>query len=277
MQIRPLKPEELNFAHYLTKIEKWGTTRQELEELLTIDGQGFFIAHIKDEPVGIVTSINYGSFGFIGNLIVINSSRGQGIGSELMKKAIEYLKIHNVKTIMLDAVPSVIPLYERFGFIPICRSLRLKATCKSKSLSTYVSIMTAKDLIEIINLDYKYFNGNRSELIKKRYSQNYKSCFVIKRSGYIKGFLMAFPKNKHVFVGPWIVDPEEQNPHILLERLVYKKKAKLIIGILESNYKALDLLKSLSFKVFNYSIRMYLGDPFTPSNGIIAIAGPDRG
>jgi len=84
-------------------------------------------------------------------------------------------------------------------------------------------------------------------------------------------------KNKHIFVGPWIVDTEEPNPHILLERLVYKKKTKLIIGMLESNYKALALLKSFSFKIFNYSIRMYLGDPYIPSNSMIAIAGPDRG
>jgi len=277
MQIRPLKLEELNFAHYLTKIEKWGTTRQELEELLTIDPHGFFIAHIKDEPVGVVTSVNYGSFGFIGNLIVINNFRGQGIGSELMKKAIDNLKIHNVKTIMLDAVPSVVPLYENLGFIPMCRSLRLKATCKSKSLNTFVTNLSDNDLTEIVNLDYKYFKGDRSELIKKRYSQNYDYCFVIKRYGDIKGFLMAFPKNKHIFVGPWIVDTEEPNPHILLERLVYKKKTKLIIGMLESNYKALALLKSFSFKIFNYSIRMYLGDPYIPSNNMIAIAGPDRG
>lgn len=277
MQIRPLKLEELNFAHYLTKIEKWGTTRQELEELFNTDPQGFFIAHINGEPVGIVTSINYNSFGFIGNLIVIKEFRDQGIGNELMKKAIGYLKSSNNKTIMLDAVPSVVPLYENLGFISICRSLRLKTTLKSKSLSSFVTNMSDRDLTSIINLDLKHFKGDRSEFIKRRYSQNYNYCFVIKRSGYIKGYLMAFPKNKLLFVGPWIVDTEEPNPLILLESLVYKKKTKLIIGILESNHKALALLKSLSFKIFNYSIRMYLGDPYIPSNGIIAIAGPDRG
>ena len=277
MQIRPIKPEELNFAHALTKIEKWGTTRQELEELLTINPQGFFIAHIKEEPVGIVSSINYGSFGFIGNLIVMNNFRGQGIGSEVMKEAIDYLKIHNVKTIMLDAVPLTVPLYENLGFIPMCRSLRLKTSYESKLHNNYVSHMSDNDLTESINLDYKYFNGDRSELLKRRYFQNYDYCFIIKRSGYIKGFLMAFPKNKHIFVGPWIVDPDEPNASILLDRLVYKKKTKLLIGVLESNCRALELLKSLSFKIFNYSIRMYLGDPFTPSNGMIAIAGPDRG
>jgi predicted N-acetyltransferase YhbS len=277
MEIRPIKHEELNFAHFLTKVEKWGTTRQELEELLYIDPRGFFIANIKNEPVGIVSSINYGSFGFIGNLIVLKNFRNQEIGIKLMKFAIKNLKLNKINTIMLDAVPSAVPMYEKLGFIPFCRSLRLKANLKSKLKNPFVNHILDEDLSELMKFDYIQFKGDRSELLKKRFSQNKDYCFVIRRSGQIKGYLMAIPKNRHIFIGPWIVDLEEPTPHILLERLVYKKKTKIIIGILESNYKAVILLKSLSFKIFNFSVRMFLGDPYIPSNGIFAIAGPDRG
>ncbi len=275
--IRLISREELNFALKLTEIEEWGTSKEELEDLFLFSPQGFFISESKGILNGIVSTAFYGSFGVIGNLIVAKKFRRQGFGRNLMKYAIDYLKSKGARTILLDAVPQIISLYNKLGFQAICRSLRLEGNIDSKPVEN-VRLMTLEDIDKVIQLDRKQFKGNRAFLLKRRFSLHPNLCHVLIRKNKLIGFIMGIPKEDYILIGPWIVDPKEPKPQLLLQNLVNNVNInKVRLGLLEGVKRAFKLAQYLNFTQYFYSIRMLYGEPFTHTEGLLAIAGPDRG
>ncbi len=52
-----------------------------------------------------------------GRLAVIKEFRGRGIGSDVVKSALDYIKNSGGRTLMLHSQCSAIPFYERLGFV----------------------------------------------------------------------------------------------------------------------------------------------------------------
>jgi predicted N-acetyltransferase YhbS len=124
MIIRQMQPSDIGFAVQLTVNEGWkGQDEKIFESFLAYDSKGCFIAEKGKHRIGMCIATGYRSAGFIGELIVIENERGQGIGRRLLDHSIAYLKKKNIKSIYLDGVPAAVPLYERTGFRKICRSL----------------------------------------------------------------------------------------------------------------------------------------------------------
>ena len=239
--------------------------------------KGFFISETNGILEGIVSTVFYKSFGFIGNLIVEEQFRNKGIGTKLMEYAINYLSSLKVKSILLDAVPQMSILYEKFGFRKFCRSLRLEGNKAIKSIDR-VRLMTKKDLNQIFKLDYKIFKGDRSFLIQRRFTQHPELSYTLLHKNKITGYLMSIPKNDLISVGPWIVDPKELEPHLLLQQLLNDMNhQKFRLGMLDCNPKIAKIISKFNLDEYFYSIRMIYGKRITHNKGLFAIAGPDRG
>src|SRR5690606_13187030 len=66
---------------------------------------------------GTVTTTRYGAtLGWIGMLLVHTGYRRQGIGTVLLRRAIDYLRSQGVRCIGLDATPAGQILYDAAGF-----------------------------------------------------------------------------------------------------------------------------------------------------------------
>lgn len=284
MHFRNLTINDLDFALNLTKIENWGTTRGELEDLLLFSPNCAILASVKDKPVGMVFTVNYDNFGFIGNLIVKKEFRSQGIGKQLMEKAITHLENSGNYLIMLDGVNAAVKLYQRFGFEVSCKSLRLEGEVIHKP-NNRVFQMKNEDFRDVLKLDLKFFQANREFLLRKIFTRYKTLCKVIKQDDNITGFIMAIPKEDHLKIGPWIVDDEcEFEPELLLKSLDNNSKSFTIrMGMLESNKLASKIANNCSLQRYSYSFRMI----YTTKNqriienhfkkGMLAIGGPDRG
>ena len=284
MQFRILTETDLDFALDLTKIENWGTSREELEDLLLFAQNCAILAIIKNKPVGMIFTVSYDNFGFIGNLIVKKEFRNQGLGAELMRKAINHLEYSGNSLIMLDGVEAAVGLYQRLGFKISCKSLRLKGEIISKQ-SNRVFQMENEDFQDVLKLDRKYFQANREFLLRKIFTRYKKLCKIIKQDDKITGFIMAIPKEDHLKIGPWIVDDEcEFEPELLLKSLENNCKSYNIrLGMLESNKLASKIVNICSLQRYSCSNRMI----YTTRNkgiidiqfkkGMLSIGGPDRG
>ena len=284
MHFRNLTINDLDFALKLTKIENWGTTRGELEDLLFFSPNCAFLAITEDKPVGMIFTVSYNNFGFIGNLIVKEEFRNQGIGKHLMHKAITNLKNLGNSLIMLDGVEAAIGLYQRLGFNISCKSLRLKGEIISKP-SNRVFQMKNEDFQNVLDLDRKIFQANRESLLKKIFTRYKTLCKIIKQDEKITGFIMAIPKENILKIGPWIVDDEcEFEPELLLNSIIINSKSfNIQLGMLESNKLASKIAEKCKLQSYSYSFRMIYT---TEENGVItnqfkkgmlAIGGPDRG
>ncbi|MHA1785527.1 MAG: GNAT family N-acetyltransferase [Candidatus Helarchaeota archaeon] len=247
----------MDFALGLIKIEKWGTTRQELEDLLNFSSNSAFLSAVNQEPIGMIFTISYDNFGFIGNLIVREEFRNQGIGQQLMQKAIKHLKKSGNSIIMLDGVPAAVDLYHRLGFRIYCKSLRLKGK-NNFSPSNRVFRMENEDIKDVLKLDLKYFQANREFLLRKLLERYKSYCKIIKQDKKITGYIMAIPKENYLKIGSWIVDDENKlEPELLLKGLNNKGNFSSIqMGMLESNKFAQEIVKKCRLNPYSYSFRI---------------------
>lgn len=260
-------------------LEGWSGTRQNLEELLHYNPKGSFIGEIDGKPMSMICTVNYGEFGFIGNLIVQQLYRGQNFGKYLMEFAMKYLLDNGTNSLLLDGVPKALSIYEKLGFRKIAKSLRLEAILTG-SETKYTRQMTESDLSKIDVLDSRYFGGSREEFLRMRFVANPGLSKVIEIDGDLQGFIMGSYRRDSVRIGPMVIDDHSISAEHLLAELSGRSEETIHkIGVLETNIHALKLLKQYGFKETSYSWRMVYGrdTEATLSNHLYAIGGPDRG
>ncbi|MEX2684201.1 MAG: N-acetyltransferase family protein [Candidatus Sigynarchaeota archaeon] len=89
----------------------------------------------KHDILGMVIGITKPSRGgkkegFLQNIVVDPEARGKGVGKELVRRALDYMKSLKVSTINVnirDSQPQAITMYERLGFVRTGNKMRVKA------------------------------------------------------------------------------------------------------------------------------------------------------
>ncbi len=118
-------PDDLEEVLSLALAEGWVSDMCELSLILRSCPESCFTAVSGCQVVGCVMVTRYEHSAWIGNLIVDRHYRMRGVGTELLQTAVEHLD--NDSTIMsvyLNAAPSAVQLYQRFGFVKIGEVLR---------------------------------------------------------------------------------------------------------------------------------------------------------
>ena len=91
-------------------------------EILTGSKDGILVIIASDdEDLAYSVATLNGEEGWIDSIFIVEEHRGRGIGEELMRRSVEWLKDRGAKRILLTVTPgndSVIGFYERFGFRP---------------------------------------------------------------------------------------------------------------------------------------------------------------
>lgn len=78
------------------------------------------VAYDGDEPVGMGRIVGDGIYNIICDVVVVPSYQGKGIGTEIVKRLLEYLKsrtpVNGRSSVQLIAEKGKEPFYERLGF-----------------------------------------------------------------------------------------------------------------------------------------------------------------
>lgn len=270
---------DLDFVLNLTAHEGWNSTRRDFEELLQFNPKGSIIGEVDGTSVGMVCTVNYGEFGFIGNLIVLPMYRGQNFGKTLMELAMKHLLDSGTKSLFLDGVPKTVSLYEQLGFRKIAKSLRLEAVVTGRR-TQHTRLMTENDLRAIAPFDSRYFGGQRDGFLQMRFSAYPELARVIEEEDEIRGFIMGSRSGSSVRIGPWVMNMQDGfAEQLLLEFTGMVEGITLKIGVLESNVQAHRLLGRYGFREKSHSWRMLYGEntEATLSNHLFAIGCPARG
>ena len=261
----------------LFEMAGWGNTVDDFRRMLHYAPDGCFIA---EGEIGMVSTVNYGSVGWIGNLIVNPDNRNRGIGAELMKKAIKHLRESGVSSIRLDAVQRAVSLYRRLGFKMEFRSLRYRGTAQTGK-GRRAANMIESDLEDVIELDESYFGTNRGVMLKRVYAEYPEHCFTVWDNSKIEGYIMAKMGDPVNRVGPWICNPEK--PELagqLWNSLMQSFEGEeMWIGIPEENRTSVDIVEATGFIEQPSAIRMCLGECKTMGDvyGRFSIGAPDKG
>jgi GNAT superfamily N-acetyltransferase len=282
--LRQFKESDIKFAYEMTKIEGWNYPEKDIKRMLSYNPLGCFIAETDDERMGHVFSVNYGKLGWIGLLVVRAECREKGVGTALMKKAINHLLTNGVETIRLEAVSAIAIVYRKLEFVDEYDSLRFWGTNRKIDSATSSNVKPLKEemIKEVARFDAEYFGANRINVLNSLYHDHPNSCFVSYAESKLVGYIMCRKAEEGYRVGPWVCNPE--NPQaarkLLTKRMeTIEENEKLYVGVPAVNKKAVEILQNFGFEQYSKSIRMCFGKKLEAerASDIFAIGGPEKG
>lgn len=255
----------------------WNQTESDWRRLLSLAPNGCFVAVKDGRLVGTTTTTIYGELAWIGMVLVEPQQRRQGIATELMNVALDYLK-GKAETIKLDATALGQPVYERFGFEVESEVERWTGTANSTGREI-PAVMDHDAVRELLNLDRVAFEANRSELIEKLIDDACVPPVLIRvADGTLNGYALARSGTRKTYVGP-VVAKEPQIIDVLLDQMFSQLNGRdVYIDISKECIADTSLLSDRGFVKERDLIRMVKGGSTQKTSPlVVAIAGPEVG
>lgn len=259
LRIKLMQPEHLDPIIQMMRDEGWTPTRGDLANVLSYEPEGCFVAEVKGEIVGSITTTLYTHFGWIGMMMVRKDLRRRRIGSTLMKNALRYFKEKSISTARLEADPPGVPLYESFGFVKECESQRWFGDPFKIANVPGTGRATKADLEEVFALDAQAFGDDRRRVLTRLFDY---SDFVFKvRRDPSLGIIMGRKTAAGTLLGPFIAANADAAKRLLRWAIGFVEKGQAYVGIPEKSGNARLLLATQRFKMKSVLTRMYWGDP----------------
>ncbi|MBS7625895.1 GNAT family N-acetyltransferase [Candidatus Bathyarchaeota archaeon] len=209
LNIRTVKPEDFNFIIELAASEGVKYNVQDLVRVINYEPEGFFIAVEGESKLGVVSTVSYGVVGWLGNLFVKEQTRRRGVGTKLVRKALEYMACKGVRVTKLYCFPNNIPFYRRLGFRTELSYMVFRGEGRRMD-SAAVEEMDESFLDKLSMFDRGIFGADRSKVLKAIYNQFKEYCFAAYVDGEVAGYIMAAGSEGQYEVGPWVCKPEWQ-------------------------------------------------------------------
>ena len=111
---RPLLQEDVPAGLRLCRQAGWNQTEDDWGAFLALSAATCRAAWVDGQVAGTVTVLPYGSFAWIGMVLVDEAARGHGLGTALLEEALAI--VGPDCTACLDATPLGRPVYSRLGF-----------------------------------------------------------------------------------------------------------------------------------------------------------------
>ncbi len=239
------------------EIAAWNQTRNDWGRFLRASPDGCFVAEAGGEVVGTVATISYeGRFAWIGMVLVHPGMRGKGIGTMLLKTAIDYLAGCHVPCIKLDATPQGKPLYTKLGFVSEYEIERwhLQRAPADKPAGTPGQITE-----EMLEQDREVFGADRSELLRAIALEHADFVLRSRRQGEFTGYSFGRRGALADHLGPWVAHDEYSADELLEEFLRRSNRTRVFVDALKDNLWAIGLLRRRGFRFSRLLTQMYRG------------------
>jgi GNAT superfamily N-acetyltransferase len=221
---------------------------RELGVIRVLQPAGAFLAYHRETPAGLVVSLMYPNFTYIGPLGVHPDFQRLGIGFTLMEHVLEWLEGQGVTRVALDASPMGLPIYERLGFAP-CDQVDIFQRQGERPASqppSEVQHLSLQNLDLVTATDKQAFGTDRSRLLAALLSEYPKRAFLVKDvQGNVNGYLIAQEKS----IGPWVSQNKEDAELLLKAALSFSFiNGPLTVIVPGENTDAAELLQHYGFE-----------------------------
>jgi len=284
MRLRIMTEQDVPGGVRLNTLSGWNQTAADWRRFLENSPRACFVMEHDGKVVGTAATIPYESrFAWLAMVLVDPEHRKQGIGTDLLKKAIEHLDRSQVVTIKLDATPQGKPIYAKLGFVEEYEIERWILKREPGAISTTpVSTRPALRDMEreqVFEADKEFFGADRSFLLRALCDEAPEFATAVWEDGLPQGY--AFGR-RGLFadqLGPWMAKNSEAGERILQGFLAKTSRETLIVDCMKSNSMAAELLGACGFVPSRSLTRMvrgpntYAGKP----DLFCAILGPEFG
>jgi len=211
-------------------------------------------------------------------VLVDPQNRRQGIATRLMETALDYLR-GRVATVKLDATAQGKPVYERFGFEVESLVERWVGTIKGSSIIQNYGILNPDTLYELLDLDRRAFNADRSMLIQSLINDS-NFLPVVKKSadGKLTGYALARPGTRASYLGPICTTQASDVESLIDEMLRRMGASRVYIDFNRECGTGTRVFSARGFVKERDLIRMTSGERGKKTSPfVVAIAGPEIG
>ncbi len=231
--------------------EGWICENWEFEFLLRVFPHGCLVARETGKPIGFITSVKYGTSGWVGNLIVRPALRGMGVGNTLMKKVLASLAEAGARTVWLTASAEGKPVYERLGFVEFDTIKRWRGAANSPGEPARDEASVA----DIMAIDMAGWGDIRQPILEEVAKRG--TTFV--RNG---GFLVKQPCGEAFQFGPWGATERQAAASLLATALAQTATGThIFLDVPVGNVDAAALLHTAGFTIRGSTTLMCLGEP----------------
>lgn len=284
MRLRIMTEQDVPDGMRLNTLSGWNQTAADWNRFLDNSPRGCFVMEHDGKVVGTATTICYENrFAWIGMVLVDPEYRNQGIGTELLRKTIEYLADAHIVTMKLDATPLGRPLYTKLGFVDEYEIERWILKRPSGIVLTTPSAMCAPlsevQMEQILRLDKELFGADRSFLLRSLFDETPEFAMAVWEDGLPQGYAFGRCGLFADHLGPWMAKSRAAAGKVLQGFLTKSSRETVIADCMKSNSIAVELLGACGFDPSRPLTRMVRGPNIYPGEpeSFCAILGPEFG
>jgi GNAT superfamily N-acetyltransferase len=276
VNIEGMRDSDIPFATSLMDAEGWGYLPADFTRLISFDQGSCFVGWEEGQRVGVITSVNYGTYSFLGTLIVRQEYRGRGIGRRLLVHAIEAHRFRGATTMELDGVFAAVGLYRELGFRDKYLSLRFRREPTTLAQQPPVAAQR-EDYRDIAGYDQRQTGLDRGRVLS-RFASEFAPLLRREATGELSAYALVRPRaNDCSMIGPFVANNDLAAETMLSMILRQSPRTALTVGVPEVNQHAAGLMRRWGFVYRPPSLRMYWGARLQYENRVYGILSPDKG
>ena len=249
ISIRVLSDADLEVADGILK-SAFRRTESRIGDLHLYRGiqpDGWFLASQDGLAVGVVGTIIYDAFAYVGSMAVHQDAQRQGVGFALMQYLLGWLDSRGVPLVLLDASEAGQPLYQKLGFVAYDRTyvFRRGGIMPFRERSHHVQVVSPRELDELVNWDASVFGAARVDVLHILLTAFPGRAFMLRdERNEITGYLFAQTNR----IGPWIARRSQDADVLLQSALSLPYDGPVSVVVPEINRGAVELLNRYGFE-----------------------------
>ncbi len=249
--IRPLKEEEIEVVKTFVPAEWHFDLGQFMHSNFHEPFFKAFACYDKGQVTGTGNVIVNGEVGWLGNIIIEPSHRSNGLGFQLTRYLVEYLKTQGCKSQILIATEAGKPMYQKLGFLTTSVYCFLKGgRIPVAPDMSYIRPIIPEDIPALRQLDKTASGEDRFHLVEKNLNNAW--IYTSDKNNIPEGFYLPSFGNGLIVAS---------NPQAGLKLLHLKHYRYDQVAVLPCDNKiATEFLKHFHFKEYLLSPRMVLGE-----------------
>jgi GNAT superfamily N-acetyltransferase len=277
IRVRLMTAADLPLGLSLCRAAGWNQTEADWRRFLDRQPDGCFVAEYDGTPVGTTATTVFGAVAWVAMVLVEESVRGRGIGTALMRHALEFLEQRKVITVRLDATPLGRSVYERLGFVEQLRLARYQGVLPPAPEVAGVETATPQQWEALAALDEATTRTDRRGVLRRLFAEHPARVRLVRNGEAPVGFLVTRPGARAVHLGPCIATPEA-GPLLLADAWHHYAGQPIYLDVPEPNEAATKLAEAHGLTVQRHLTRMCRGTPLCERiEGFWASSGPEKG
>jgi len=199
--IRTMTTADIPLGMRLKEQAGWNQTEADWQRFLHLEPDGCFVVERGGTAAGTVATCVFDAVAWVAMVLVDAPLRHQGLGTRLVRNALEYLDGRGVRTVRLDATHLGRPIYEAFGFRTQYELTRWEGTASAAASEPRVERAPPEMLDAIVALDRQVSGNDRRRFLSRLWHEA--GGFWVAREGEtLLGYMGVRRGSRAMQIGP---------------------------------------------------------------------------